>query len=78
MWSRFGYGYGYSPAVRRGFSLGFTVLPFLVFLALNAVWTPHGSIAWAAQVSSSVIIGWLIGWVLLRGYHRLFDARPPE
>ncbi len=76
MWGMF--GYGFSPGVRRSFSLGFIVLPFLVFLALNALWTPHGGKAWVAQVGLALILGWLLGWALQRVYHRLFDARPPE
>ena len=77
MWSRFGFGYAF-PVGRRSFSLGFIVLPFVMFLALNALWTPHTSAAWILQVGLALLSGWLLGWLLQWLFHRLFDAPLPK
>lgn len=77
MWSRFGYGYG-SPTGRRSFSLGFIVLPFVMFLAFNAMWTPKTGGAWALQIALALLSGWILGWFLQWLFHRLFDAPVPK
>jgi predicted Na+-dependent transporter len=65
------------PAVWRGFSLGIVILPFLVFLALNALWTPASQVGWVVEVGASVVGGLGLGVLLNRAFHKLFDARLP-
>lgn len=61
----------------RGFSLGIVILPFLVFLALNAMWMPTSKMGWAGEIGASAVggigLGVLLNWV----FHKLFDARMP-